>query len=344
MLRREFAIEKRVRRAVIYYSGLGLSELWLNGAKVGDHVLSPGLTNYDKHVLYEAFDVTRLLTRGRNAAGLWLGNGRFHAPRFEGPTPTRNFGDPKAILQLNIEYEDGTTTGGLGRLLAASPPPAPSVPTTNTTAKSTTPAWKSPTGAARLQRGLVATRECRCPPAGTLVSQTAEPLRVTETIKPVSVKKPPRGSISSTWARTWSDGPAFTSPAPGHRRYPESRRNPPPDGSLYTDNLRSARAADTLHPQRRGHGSLPAPLHLRGFRYVEVAGFPGDPDGRSLEGRVVHDDMERPADFTSSNDLSITFTRTSSGDSRQLPQYPHRLPAARRAAGLARRPLPGKPQ
>jgi len=51
LLRKEFTVEKRVRRAMAYYSGLGLSELYLNGAKVGDHVLSPGLTDYDKHVL-----------------------------------------------------------------------------------------------------------------------------------------------------------------------------------------------------------------------------------------------------------------------------------------------------
>ena len=106
MLRKEFALEKRVRRAVVYYSGLGSSELYLNGAKVGDHVLSPGLTDYDKHVLYETFDVTREVAQGRNAIGLMLGNGRYYAPRDDGRT--RNFGFPKAIVQLNIEFEDGS--------------------------------------------------------------------------------------------------------------------------------------------------------------------------------------------------------------------------------------------
>jgi len=76
LLRKEFQVEKKVRRATVYYSGLGLSELYLNGAKVGDHVLSPGLTDYDKHVLYVTFDVTKQLAAGRNAIGLLLGNGR----------------------------------------------------------------------------------------------------------------------------------------------------------------------------------------------------------------------------------------------------------------------------
>ena len=59
MLRKEFTLEKKMRRATIHFSGLGLSELYVNGAKVDDHVLSPGLTDYDKHVLYVTYEVTR---------------------------------------------------------------------------------------------------------------------------------------------------------------------------------------------------------------------------------------------------------------------------------------------
>src|SRR5207245_11215468 len=106
MLRKEFPVDKKVRRAMVYYSGLGLSELYLDGAKIGDHVLSPGLTDYDKHVLYETFDVTSQLSTGHHAIGLMLGNGRFHTPRFD--NRTRDWGFPKAILQLNVDYEDGS--------------------------------------------------------------------------------------------------------------------------------------------------------------------------------------------------------------------------------------------
>ena len=74
-------------------------------AKVGDHVLSPGFTDYDKHTLYVTYELTNL-TEGRNVLGLILGNGRYYAPRIQ--PCTRNFGFPKAIVQLNLEYEDGT--------------------------------------------------------------------------------------------------------------------------------------------------------------------------------------------------------------------------------------------
>ena len=81
MLRKEFDIGKQPKRATLYFSGLGLSEVYLNGNKVGDAVLSPGLTDYDKRVLYVTYDVTKLLNTGRNAMGVWLGNGRYYAPR-----------------------------------------------------------------------------------------------------------------------------------------------------------------------------------------------------------------------------------------------------------------------
>ena len=108
MLRREFSIEKKVCRATAYVSGLGLFELYLNGRKVSDHVLSPGLTDYDKRVLYVTFDVTPQLQKGGNAVGVILGNGRFYALRASVPTAMRTFGYPKLLLQMDIEYDDGS--------------------------------------------------------------------------------------------------------------------------------------------------------------------------------------------------------------------------------------------
>ena len=102
-LRKEFAVEKKVRRATAHFSGLGLSELYLNGRKVGNHVLSPGLTEYPKRVFYVTFDVTKQLKRGANAVGVVLGNGRYFAPRHKVPTETRTYGFPKVLLQIHIE-------------------------------------------------------------------------------------------------------------------------------------------------------------------------------------------------------------------------------------------------
>ncbi|MGA2233767.1 MAG: alpha-L-rhamnosidase N-terminal domain-containing protein, partial [Tepidisphaeraceae bacterium] len=105
MLRKEFAIAKPIARATAYVCGLGLFEMYLNGKKVGDHVLDPALTDYDKRVLYETFDVTDQLRQGPNAVGVILGNGRFFTPR---PKSAIGYGQPRLLLQMNIEYADGS--------------------------------------------------------------------------------------------------------------------------------------------------------------------------------------------------------------------------------------------
>ncbi|MCX7045756.1 MAG: family 78 glycoside hydrolase catalytic domain [Candidatus Sumerlaeota bacterium] len=109
LLRKELDAPKSVRRAVAYVCGLGQYELTINGQKVGDSVLDPGWTNYGKTCLYDARDVTALLKRGRNALGVMLGNGMYNITGGRYTKFTGSFGPLKAILQLEIEFEDGTT-------------------------------------------------------------------------------------------------------------------------------------------------------------------------------------------------------------------------------------------
>ena len=75
MLRREFRLEKPVRSARAYVTSHGLYEMHLNGKRVGDDVLTPGWTSYNKRLQYQTYDVTPLLQRGDNAVGVMLGNG-----------------------------------------------------------------------------------------------------------------------------------------------------------------------------------------------------------------------------------------------------------------------------
>jgi alpha-L-rhamnosidase len=77
MLRREFTLDRPVRRAVLFASALGVYEARLNGSKVGDHVLAPEWTDYRHRVQYQGYDVTGMLLQGKNALGAILGPGWF---------------------------------------------------------------------------------------------------------------------------------------------------------------------------------------------------------------------------------------------------------------------------
>ena len=109
LLRREFTVKPGLKRALVNVCGLGQYELTLNGKKVGQDFLSPGWTKYDRTCLYDTHDITSDLKRGKNAAGLELGNGMYNVPgggrftKFKG-----SFGPQKAIAQLRLEYADGT--------------------------------------------------------------------------------------------------------------------------------------------------------------------------------------------------------------------------------------------
>jgi alpha-L-rhamnosidase len=278
--------------------------LYLNGAKVGDHVLSPGLTDYDKRALYVTFDVTRQVAAGKNAIGLILGNGRFYAPR---AASTRNFGYPKAILRLDIEYQDGSSaavvTGPEWKLSTHGPILANNeYDGEEYDARRELIGWDRP----GFDDSAWAAAQAVAAPAGPLAAQMANPLRVVETLHPVSVKllQPgvwifDMGQNMVGWCRLHAAGPKG---AQVKLRHAETLAA---DGSLYVANLRSARSTDIYTLKGEGAEVYEPRFTYHGFRYVELTGWPGPaaPTAAALEGRVVHDDMQPTPDFSSSSDM-----------------------------------------
>ncbi|WP_063710261.1 family 78 glycoside hydrolase catalytic domain [Rhodopirellula sp. SWK7] len=107
LLRKEVTLDKNIRNAMAYVSGVGYADFYLNGKKVGDHVLDPGQTNYEQHTLYVVHDVTDDLKTGTNVLGFWLGNGFYGQNIAFGKK--FGYGKPSVRAKLFIEYTDGTT-------------------------------------------------------------------------------------------------------------------------------------------------------------------------------------------------------------------------------------------
>lgn len=303
MLRKEFVAARTIRRATVYLSGLGLSELYIDGHKISSDVLSPGITDYDKRVFYVTYDVTRNLTAGRNAIGILLGNGRYWAPRVKVPIPSRTFGTPRARLQLEIEYSDGSTA----RVI-------------------TDPTWKAtadgPIRANNEYDGEVydARREMQgwtepkfddsgwhgaqvvAGPKGTLAAQMAEPIQIVQSIKPIKMTNRGSGKFIFDmgqnmvgWCRLHVQGPRGTQITLRHAETLKA------DGSLYVANLRSAKALDTYTLKGGGAEDWHPRFTYHGFRFVEVTGYPGTPDLSSIQGQVVHDSLDQTSNFVSSD-------------------------------------------
>lgn len=103
---KNFVLDKKVKHAMVYISGLGYYELSLNGKKVGDHVLDPAQTNYDRYALYATYDITDLLKKGSNSARVMLGDGWYNQDKAFGVD--FSYGKPELICELKLEFTNGT--------------------------------------------------------------------------------------------------------------------------------------------------------------------------------------------------------------------------------------------
>jgi alpha-L-rhamnosidase len=304
-LRREFVVKKEVLRATAYVCGLGLSEIFLNGQKVGDDVLSPAIAEYDKRAFYVTHDVTKQLRRGDNALGAMLGNGRYYAPRVRVPAECRTFGYPKLLLQLNVEYTDGTTTQIVSddhwKITDAGP-----IRANNEFDGEIYDARMEMPGWSQSQFDDSKWQPVQLVKAGApiLSAEIGEPIRVVETLKPVAMTNPKpdvyifdMGQNMAGWCRLKVGGLAGTIVKLRHAEGTNS------DGTLYTANLRSAKAEDDYTLKGQGVETYEPRFTYHGFRYVEITGFPGKPGLDAIAGEVVHDALPKTGSLDTSNPL-----------------------------------------
>lgn len=105
MLRKTVNINGAPKHACIYVNTLGYYELYVNGRKVGDTILTPAAAQFDKRSFYLAHDVTAYLKEGANVIGLWLGRG-WYTEKLPGVA----FSGPVVRAQLEVDGETAAVT------------------------------------------------------------------------------------------------------------------------------------------------------------------------------------------------------------------------------------------
>ncbi|HEV2690785.1 MAG TPA: glycoside hydrolase family 78 protein, partial [Bryobacteraceae bacterium] len=304
LLRRSFAIAKPVRTARLYITALGSYQVFLNGQRVGNGILTPDWTDYRKRVLYQTYDVTGLLTRGENVIGAilgagWYGSGLGSGLRFNfGPPPTR------LIAKLEIEDAKGQhETIATDESWRTSPSPilrAEIYIGETYDARLEQPGWDR-TG---FQDTHWTPAAISAPPPGIVSSQMSPTIQLTETLHPKNITTPAEGvSIFDMgqnmvgWVRVKASGPAGTKI---RLRFVEILK---PDGTIYRDNLRGADATDTFILRGAGEEIFEPHFTYHGFRYVEVTGYPGKPALDAITGQVFHTANEFTGKFSSSSQM-----------------------------------------
>ncbi len=110
LVRREINIEKEVKSARLYITGLGLYECYLNGQYMNDGYLQPGFNSYKLWQQYQTMDVTESLDIGLNVLGVMLGDGWYKGRFGVNGGYENNFGENYHILcELHIQYADGSS-------------------------------------------------------------------------------------------------------------------------------------------------------------------------------------------------------------------------------------------
>ena len=108
MFKKTFDVKKKIESATLFITSRGLYDAQINGKRISDAYLSPGWTSYNKHLQYQTFDVTSLLSQNKNTIGVLLGSG-WYRTRLAWENQKNIYGIETALLfQLEIKYSDGS--------------------------------------------------------------------------------------------------------------------------------------------------------------------------------------------------------------------------------------------
>lgn len=307
LMRRSFRIDGDVVRARLYVAAGGFPRIDLNGRTVNE-AIGDGFTAYDRRVLYRTFDVTDQVKRGDNAIGLELGRGWYDLAEpnewywHQAPWRSR----PTAKLQLEITLADGrrqiVATDGDWRMHEG-PTLHDSIYAGERYDARLLPAgWSTPAFDDSAWRPVTVVQG----PSGRLDAAEQQPIAVTQVRRPVRLTEVRPGvwvydfgSIFAGRLRLKLEGPA------GQTVSMLQHEKLRPDGTvLSASGLVDTQLQTDQYTLKGGGPEEWAPrFGYRGFRYVEVRGFPGAPTLDSLTGEVMHSDVASLGTFESSNFL-----------------------------------------
>ena len=303
-LRTAFALDKKVARATLYATGLGLFDLYLNGARVTEDYFNPGWTDYSKRVHYRAYDVTDRVKRGANAVGAIVADGWYSGYVGFGHNRDHYGTKPRVRAQLNLEFTDGTSA-----------------------VVATGPQWKAATGALREADFLMGeTYDARLEPRGwdaagfddskweavntgaevnpVLEAHPGPAVRAIAEFKAQAITEPKKGVWVLNLGQNFAGVPRLQIKGePGQPitlRFAE-RLNP--DGTIYTANLRSARATDTYICRGKGTEVWQPRFTFHGFQYIEITGLKQPLKGDTVIGVALSSDTPVVGSFICSDPM-----------------------------------------
>lgn len=301
-LRHTFTIDGKVKRAILYVSGLGYGTTYINNKPVSPDIFGTLQTDYTKTVYYNTYDVTDLLRRGSNAIGSVLGNG--YVLGFN--KSCVSYGLPRLRAQLVVETDRDTLTVVTGtdwKVTTDGPIQRNHLYNGERyEAARQMDDWTLPSfDDSRWQQA----RQLQAP-TGVVQPQPSPCMRIQKELQPQSIRRTADGRyiidmgqnmVGQLRVRLFGN-----EGVPVIIRYAELLEPKDPD-RLYVANLRSAKCTDTYIPAQDGTFTYQPQLTYQGFRFVEISGIEKEPRLKDITGCVIYDQMADQGTFWCDNEL-----------------------------------------
>jgi hypothetical protein len=320
LFRKSFSISKAVKSARAYVSGIGYYEMTLNGKKVGDRLLEPGYSRYDKTIYYSVYDLKEYLAK-KNVVGFELGRGWYSitTPTLWGEFRAKDWiAEPKLKALIKIEYTDGSVDEIVtdeSFKTASGPILFDSLKAGEIyDARKEIANWGTPGFDDRLWAGaLIAS-----PPLASNLAhaQMFPPIREMEKVPAVTVKPIGEGAYAVDFGRHMAGNVELkVSGKAGDKvmmQYAE-RAN---EGGVpiiypFAPATTGCYQQDTYILKGQGDEIYQAKFSYKGFRYLIVTGFPGVPVAANFTAKVINSDMTSTGVFESSSELLNKISKAS---------------------------------
>jgi alpha-L-rhamnosidase len=299
ILRREFQITKPISSARLYATALGAYEFHLNGHRVGDQILAPGWMDFREHVPYQVYDVTSQLKPGSNVIGALLAPGWYTTP-LQWFGQGYNYGDtpPALRAQLRLEHPDGTVdwivTGDSWKADVSPILFAEIYDGETYDARRAQSGWDT----AQFSDATWKPADLVAPKEPQIVAQYFQPIRAEKILTAKSVTSPKAGVYIYDFGQNLSGVPRIRVSGPAgtdvQLRFAEVLNS---DGTMYVDNLRTAKATDHFVLSGKGIEEYQPTFTFHGFRYAELTGLPTKPAADALKAVVFHTDAPFTAEL-----------------------------------------------
>jgi alpha-L-rhamnosidase len=301
LLRHTFDVSKPVKSARLYATALGAYEFHLNGRRIGDQILAPGWTDYRIQVPYQVYDVTPEVTIGKNALAAFLAPGWYTTPLMWAGKGYNYGNTPPALrAQLRIEHTDGSVDWVLtDESWRADDSPisfAEIYDGETYDARREQAGWDTP----GFDHAKWRPAELVHPSEPAIVAQSFPPVREEKLLDAKSITTPKPGVTVFDFGQNLAGiAKLRVSGSAGQQiqlRFAEILNA---DGTLYTDNLRTAKATDRFVLSGKDPEEFQPRFTFHGYRYVEVTGLTSPPDLNTLRAVVLHTDAPFTAQFHS---------------------------------------------